>query len=329
MNRAHRAAGFALVVLVTAAVNGSTARADASADAESAMQRGIGLRRLGKNREALEAFEQAYGLSPTLRGEAQIALAHQALGDWVDAEEGLQRALATEDDPWIARYRNFLEEALTTVRAHLGWLDVTADVARGELVIDGTSRHDLPSPEPVRVAAGAVDFEVRAPDRVQVHRTVDVAPGAHVQVAVALEPVPASVPVATAGLPLSQGPAQTADVPRANAPFRVGDALPFAAAVVFAGAGVVAWRVREDQVAIFNDDARCLTGTLSREQQCGGHAHAANVALGFEIGGLAAAGLSAAFGAWRLWFSGARSSTVARSSCTPWGGLGVACGGRF
>jgi hypothetical protein len=102
-----------------------------------------------------------------------------------------------------------------------------------------------------------------------------------------------------------------------------------AAAVVLAGAGVVSWRVRENEVAIYNDDSRCLTGTSTREQQCGSRAQVASVALGIEIGAFAAAGASAAFGVWQLWRSNARSETLARLPCAPWASLGMTCGGRF
>jgi hypothetical protein len=88
--------------------------------------------------------------------------------------------------------------------------------------------------------------------------------------------------------------------------------------------------VRENEVAIYNDDGRCLIGTTTtREQQCGSRAQAANVALGVEIGAFATAGASAALGVWQLWRSSSHSSTMARLPCAPWAGLGMACGGRF
>jgi hypothetical protein len=320
-----RVAGFALALVVTAT---STARADPSAS-EQDVQRGIELRRVGKNREALSAFEEAYRLEPSIRAGAQIALAHQALGEWVEAERGLERALTSGDDPWIARYRDDLERALATVRRHLGWLVVEVNVAHGELVVDDTSHHDLPSSEPVRVTAGSVPIEVRAPGFVSVRRAVDVDPGAQVHVAVALESIPASTPLAAPAAPESSAVGASPDEARGQAHPGMSAYLPLAAAAVLVGAGIVSWRVRENEVAIYNDDRRCLNGTLTREQQCGSRALAANVALGIEVGAFATAGASAAFGVWQLWRSSAPSSTVARLPCAPWAGLGMACAGRF
>jgi hypothetical protein len=327
MSGAHRSAAFAAVVLVAATASASTGHADGPSESEQDVQRGIELRRLGKNREALSAFEEAYRLEPTIRAGAQIALAHQALGEWVEAERGLERALTSGDDPWITRYRDDLERALSTVRAHLGWLVVEANVAHGELVVDDTSHHDLPSSEPVRVTAGPVSIEVRAPGFVPVRRAVDVGPGAQVHVALALESIPPASPLADPAPPQSPAAAPP-DVAR-GAHSGMSVYVPLAAAVVLAGAGIVSWRVRENEVAIYNDDGRCLTGTMTREQQCGSQLQAANVALGIEVGAFATAGASAAFGVWQLWRSRARSATAARLPCAPWAGLGAVCGGRF
>jgi tetratricopeptide (TPR) repeat protein len=329
MSGERRPLPFALAALVVTTATALPARADVSVESESYVQRGIGLRRLGNNREALAAFERAYALDPTPRAGAQIALAEQAMADWVDAEQGLERALRSGGDPWIARYRDALERALETVRAHLGWLDVEANVAHGEFVLDGSSHHDLPSQGPVRVAAGSLEIEVRAPDLVPVRRAIDVAPGTQVHVVVALEPMPPISP-SPAGAPTAgQSQPESSHLARVNVHARVGDYAPLAAGAVFAVAGVVAWRVRENDVAIYNDDARCLTGALTREQQCGGRAETANIALGVEIGAFTAAGASAALGVWRLWRSGASSPAIARSPCAPWAGAGVVCEGRF
>lgn len=327
MRGAHRLARFAVVVIV-AASSSATAHADPS-ESEDYVQRGIELRRMGQNREALSAFEQAYRLEPTIRAGAQIALAHQALGEWVEAERGLERALTSGDDPWIARYHEDLERALSIVRAHLGWLVVEVNVAHAELVVDDTSHHELPSSEPVRVTAGSISMEVRAPGFVPIRRAVDVDPGAQVHVAVDLESMPPSSPL-DAPRPLeSHAVAASPEVVQGEERSRARAYVPLVAAVVLAGAGVVSWRVRENEVAIYNDDSRCLTGTMTREQQCGSRAQAANVLLGVEIGAFATAGASAALGVWQLWRSSARSSTIARLPCAPWGGLGMECGGRF
>src|SRR5688572_26126191 len=94
------------------------ARAD---DVESLIQRGIDLRRRGQDAEALESFRAANERRPTPRAMAQIGLAEQALGRWIDADLHLGEALSAGDDPWIVKNRGALEGARALVEKHLGW----------------------------------------------------------------------------------------------------------------------------------------------------------------------------------------------------------------
>jgi tetratricopeptide (TPR) repeat protein len=330
MRRARRRLVCAGATLVAGAMIASPARAEgSSSEGEGYIERGIELRRLGKNADALGLFERAYSLDPTARAEAQVALARQAIGDWVGAESGLREALAFPDDPWIARYRSVLERALATVQAHLGWLDVEVNVAQGDLVLDGTAHYDLPLTSHLRVVARTVQIEVRAPDRSPVRQAIEVIPGAEVRVVVALESRPAPPPPAASAAMPAQGVAASWDTSRARMPPPVAGYLSLGVAAALSGVAVVAWRVREDNAAVYDDDSRCLVGTATREQQCGARAQAANVALGVEAGSFALAGLSVAIGVWLLWPSRARSPAAAHTSCGSWAGLGVACEGRF
>src|SRR5580704_13340383 len=76
------------------------------------VKEGIELRRLHRDADALDAFRRAYALDPAPRTLAQIALAEQALGHFVDAESDLQRAIGAGDDPWIRRSARTLEVGL-------------------------------------------------------------------------------------------------------------------------------------------------------------------------------------------------------------------------
>src|SRR4051812_16131890 len=69
--------------------------------AEAAIRRGVDLRRQGQDDQALQEFKKAYELSPSPRAIAQIGLAEQALGRWVDAETHLEAALGSKTDAWI------------------------------------------------------------------------------------------------------------------------------------------------------------------------------------------------------------------------------------
>ena len=316
------------------------ARAD-DGGSEKYVQRGIDLRRVGRDQEALDAFQHAYAIDPTPRVSAQIGFAHQALGDWVDAERGIEEALRAADDPWIARYRDVLTQALATVRRHIGTLYLEANVGQGELFLNALPSEPMPSPDqPLRVPAGTSQFELRAPGYAAMRRTVEVPAGAEVHVVVTLEPIAAPqptfasvaalTPIAEDHRPTPQ--ARTPDVlqatARRSAQHTTWAYVAFAAAGALAGAGTVAWRVREYNVGIFNDDSRCEIGSLTRGQRCGSYERAANIAFGFEIGTFVAAAGSAAAGAWLLWGPQARSARVS-ATCAPWSTFGVACSARF
>src|SRR5262245_5743759 len=109
------------------------ARAD---DAESLLRRGIDLRKQGQDTEALESFRAAHTLDPTPRAKAQIGLAEQALGRWLDAHQHLSEALSAADDPWIIKNREALEGARSTIEDRLGWLFVMTNAEGAEIWID-------------------------------------------------------------------------------------------------------------------------------------------------------------------------------------------------
>src|ERR1043165_4391919 len=74
---------------------------DAAADA--AIRRGVDLRKQGRDMDALEEFRKGYAVAKTPRALAQIALAEQALGRWVDAESDLEQAMSSKSDAWIRK----------------------------------------------------------------------------------------------------------------------------------------------------------------------------------------------------------------------------------
>ena len=81
MTLASRCRTTSLLLLVAVSALVSRARADdTEGEGERLVRQGVELRTEGRNREALEAFQQARVLLPTPRVQAQIALAHQALG---------------------------------------------------------------------------------------------------------------------------------------------------------------------------------------------------------------------------------------------------------
>jgi hypothetical protein len=309
------------VVLVVA----GAARADGNAtdDSETVIRHGVELRREGRNGEALVEFQKAFAQDPSPRARAQIALALQALGDWLGAERWLSEALRAGDDAWIARYGTELHAALATVQAHLGSLSLHVDAQEGEVLVNGAPAQALPSTGPIRVVAGSVDVIVRVPGRADVHRVVAVAAGAEVSEDVAVgPPIVPPAPASPASLRASPEDAPARSIPPVAAYVALGSAAALALG------GVVAWTVRQNAVGVWNDDTRCLQpGAGSRQAQCGAFHETATVAEGLEIGAFSLAAVGTGIGAWLLWRAG-RSSPAAAAWCRP-GMLALACGGAF
>lgn len=165
---------------------------------EALIQRGIELRRQGKDFEAFEYFKKAHDLAPTPRAKAQLGLVEQALSRWTDAEVHLEAALQARRDPWIQRNQAILEQSLRTVRAHVGLLDVQGAPEGAELTINGKPAGRLPLAAPVRVGEGYAEVELGAPGHVTAKRTVTVRGGHTVPLFIKLdpEPVPAAPPPA-------------------------------------------------------------------------------------------------------------------------------------
>jgi hypothetical protein len=207
------------------------------------VKEGIELRRLHRDADALEAFRRAFALAPAPRTLAQIALAEQALGRFVDAEADLQRAISSGDDPWIRRSARALEVGLADIRTHLGWLELAADVPRASVSVNGVELGEKAFPLRLRVEGGSVVVEVRAPGFAPSRRITSVEPGGSARENVPLVPleVPAPLPddAATAHAPPS-APTGPAPPPRTHEAWVGGDLAMRRSAWVAMGSGVVA-----------------------------------------------------------------------------------------
>ncbi len=182
------------------------ARADDSA-ADSAIDRGVSLRREHRDAEALVEFRRAYAISPTARALAQIGLAEGALEQWVGAEEDLLRALGV-DDPWIIRQSSAIRMALDEIGGHLASLELDGPDG-AELSIDGNLVARLPRPV-LRVPAKHLSLELRAAGFRTARREIDLLPTSTVRLAFALEPLP---PTASVSEPQSHALAPTVTEP--------------------------------------------------------------------------------------------------------------------
>jgi hypothetical protein len=187
MTRAARASFIS--VLLLGLVVAPVAAADDS-PGRALLRQGIALRRQGRNDEALAVFETANRLEPSPCASAQIGLAQEALGEWIQGESALNAALAWPDDPWIRRHREVLEGAVKAAAAHIGWLQVEADAPHAEVVIAGVATPA--SAGEIRLQEGPFSVVVQAPGYQSVRETVIVRPGEVARVAVTLEPDDAS-----------------------------------------------------------------------------------------------------------------------------------------
>src|SRR5262245_2692232 len=105
--------------------------ASAQSDAERAdrlITEGIELRRQGEDERAMQKFLAALELAESPRGLAQVALAAQALGNWLEADSYLRRALAVENDAWIQRNRAALDSSMATISQRVGSIDVRVSI---------------------------------------------------------------------------------------------------------------------------------------------------------------------------------------------------------
>lgn len=266
---------------------------------------GVELRRQHRDAEALRVFEQAHAQDGSARTLAQIALAEQALGRWPEAALHLEQALAAPD-AWVQSNRPTLESARTEIARHVGRVEVLVDRAGAEIELGGRSVGRSPLPAAVPAAAGRQILRVRMGGRVVAERSIEVTVGGLVRESV----IVGNVPSGSDGSPLPIA----------------GGILVGVGAAAAVGMGI-AWGLRETYAAQWNDDSRCLVGTMTREESCADDRRAAEsselaaIILGASAGALVAAGVV-------LLAIGAGGAEHASLECTPLL-AGLVCRGRF
>ena len=152
---------LAVVIVVSQCVLGLAHAQTTEADA--LISQGVELRRSGDDEGALRVFTQAYELAQTPRALAQMALAEQALGHFVNAESHLVAALAAANDSWIESRRAALDEALAAIRLRLGSLELRGGIEGAQVMLDGVVVAAVPVPAPIRAPVGTFRLEVTAP----------------------------------------------------------------------------------------------------------------------------------------------------------------------
>jgi hypothetical protein len=281
--------------------------AHADGDADVLLKQGVELRKEGRDEEALDLFARAYRMAPSPAALALTGLAEQALGRFVVAESHLREALGAKGDPWIEENRAPLQAALNVVAGHLAAIEVVSNVVGAELWINSVRAGSLPLPA-ASVEAGTVVLEVRAPGYEVGRRSIEVRAGAQFREEVnlvLLRPIAAGGPLS--GIrPVDREPVPSAGDARHTIAWSL-----IAAGGALLGAGIAAQVVREDAVEVYNDNALCFYGGLTRDQRCGRYRSRGDAAQGWAIAGYASAATSLGLGAFLL--AGERSRTAGSS----------------
>jgi hypothetical protein len=162
------------------------AAAEPQVEADKLIRHGVELRRIRDDEAAAREFQKAYDLVHSPRSAGQLGLAEQALGRWEDAERHVGEAVHAEDDPWIVKNRAVLDQALATIQAHLGRIEVIGDPEGAEVWMNGRSVGKMPLPDPVHVSAGEVFIELRVPGRPAARQTLTIVGGQYQRVVIHL-----------------------------------------------------------------------------------------------------------------------------------------------
>ncbi len=324
--------------------------AEAGAVYESALR----YRRRDQPDRALGLLRQHYEATRELRALASMGLAELDLERFDDAERHLSEALSGSASPWVTAHRTELETELQRCRRRLGVgvLVLQSATEGAELFINGSRAGG--AGRPVRMRAGAVNYEVRAPGFRPASRTVTVELGASVTEHVDLEreppvvpsvtPTPAVTPAATPApsvtpaAPVVTAPTREAPVAEPPpAPARGGGVrrtlawVSVGGAAVFAGVGVLGQVVGQGAADRWNGlDCTPLDGR-SREEVCVSDRDTAQAMGALRGIGFAGAGVLAVTSVVLFVTSSGGDAEGRRAfACGAGPGtFGVACGGRF
>lgn len=303
------------------------------------IEQGRTLRRAGRNAAALEAFREAYALSPTPEAAGQIGFAEHALEHWEPASRFLRMALSAATDRWVVAQRRALEFSLQEVERHLGSLRVETATPGATISLDGRAAGVLPMSEAVRVAEGRVTVEVRAPGHQADRREVTIAAGETVRLVVQLAPLEGARAAAEQATVELRPVDPTRVVPREPPPRELPSSsgsvtralgwVSLGVAALSLGGGVIAMVLRDGAAERWNDDDRCLTGGRTREQNCSDDRGMVSTAHDLMVGGYVAGGVLAV-GAMVLFLAAPSQERAAAPRVSFGIGPGsVSLGGRF
>lgn len=310
-------------VLVAALLAAGEARAQ-SESVEAMIERGIALRRRGRDAEAHALFDAAWSRCRCVEAMAHRGLAANALGRWLDAERDLSTALEATQNPLVRAYARDLWEELAAIRTHLATITVATDVGGARASVDDAAAMEVPQAGlPLRLPAGDHTLVIEAAGRVTLRRSLRAVGGQDTRIELVMAPAepPPSPPEPDAPRPIPAPRPRPVEVviPRREVPLRW---LVAGGAALLVGVGANV--TQQVLVAAWNDDA-CLAGGRSRGENCVGTGIAADVTLGLAIAGYVAGAslLTVGFTRWTR-----RPSATRAWTCGPMG-LGASCAAAF
>jgi hypothetical protein len=192
-----RSLRLSLIVTVIAASTALPRGAHAAATkSDTLVNQGVELRRNGDDQGALALLQQAYALDHAPRAAGQLGLCEQALGRWADAELYITESLKAEADAWVKKNRRTLEDALVIVKSHIARVEVEGEPGGAEIWVNGVLAGKLPLAAPVRVSAGEIEIELRAPGFVRETKTMRLEAGQYQRIVLRASKQVASPPAA-------------------------------------------------------------------------------------------------------------------------------------
>jgi hypothetical protein len=332
-----------LLAWSTNAAAGRNASESSDAGSEAALiRKGLDLRQKGQDEEALKEFRRAYELSKSARALAQIALAEQALGRWLEAESYLTEALTHTEESWIGHNKKSLNQALNDIQGHLGSLELPGEAKEGMVKVDGVQVATLPLTKSLRVPAGSIALEVQAPGYLPIVRTVVVParglarePLVFVAVPPAAKPLPPqeNPPPQLAGGTVMPKEEKSQVQPSSWGTGRTVGVILGVAALGSLGTGI-AFHVTHESRAKSYKDHGCQTNLPPAD--CQSRYDSVNSAEYIAIAGYVGAAVLGGVATYLL-ISGPRApaekvaaaGSGVRFQCSPTAGLGVVCAGRF
>lgn len=295
-------------------------------DDRAMIEQGRVHRRAGRNEEALRAFRAAYALRPTPEAAGQIGFAEHALERWEPAWRHLSEALSEPGDSWVIAQREALDFSLRAVESHLGSLRVECAAPGATVSIAERDDTPLPMRNALRLAPGEVEIETRAPGYTAARQRVTIAAGETLRVVVQLAVVGA---VAVTGPPRVVVPVEVTP-PREGAsssPLRTLAWVAAGSAALFSGGGLAAFFLRDSAANEWNNDARCLVGGRTREQNCSGSRERVELMQSLMIAGFTGGAVLAVSAVIAFSVAPSRRTEPTLSVGLHPGGLSV--GGRF